>query len=314
MARALWVSDFEWRRDHLLVRETGVRVPLNGGVVREFLAWFVFYLALQPLRAGRRLFRRPLKLAFCPAPPRPWFLLWAVAQAAGVRFVPHAQAGDADAVLYFEDQTHARPALPPGVGDGGQRLINFDCGDVSKSRVARVFEEVFGYALAVDPQTWSGQAVEKSEINGAHDGRIVTCPTAARPGCVYQRVVDNARDDGLVEDIRCPTVLGDIRVAFLKRRPVSDRFANANCQVELVEVGDVLSDEERDTLARFAQAMGLGWGGLDVLRDRHDGRIYVVDVNKTDMGPPTALGLSDKLKATRRLARALRAAIIRDGE
>jgi hypothetical protein len=46
---------------------------------------------------------------------------------------------------------------------------------------------------------------------------------------------------------------------------------------------------------------------LDVLRDATEGRLYIVDANKTDMGPPTALPLSDKLHATRTLAKAFRA-------
>jgi hypothetical protein len=52
--------------------------------------------------------------------------------------------------------------------------------------------------------------------------------------------------------------------------------------------------------------MRLDWGGLDVLRDRTDGRLYVVDVNKTDMGPPIAMKLRDKITVTRRLAAAFR--------
>ena len=35
--------------------------------------------------------------------------------------------------------------------------------------------------------------------------------------------------------------------------------------------------------------------------------LWIVDVNKTDMGPPIALPMADKLKATRTLAHALRA-------
>jgi hypothetical protein len=51
--------------------------------------------------------------------------------------------------------------------------------------------------------------------------------------------------------------------------------------------------------------MGLDWGGLDILRDRHDGRLYVVDVNKTDVGPLIAPSWPDKLRSMRRLADAL---------
>ena len=51
--------------------------------------------------------------------------------------------------------------------------------------------------------------------------------------------------------------------------------------------------------------MGLDWGGLDVLRDRADGRIYVVDVNKTDVGPVIALSWTDKMRSMRLLGQAM---------
>lgn len=61
----------------------------------------------------------------------------------------------------------------------------------------------------------------------------------------------------------------------------------------------------------FTEKLGLDWGGLDVLRDLDDGRIYIVDANKTDMGPPLALPLREKLRATHMLASALDAHIQR---
>ena len=51
--------------------------------------------------------------------------------------------------------------------------------------------------------------------------------------------------------------------------------------------------------------MGLDWGGLDVLRDRVDGRLYVVDVNKTDVGPVIALSWTDKMRSMRLLGQAM---------
>ncbi len=50
--------------------------------------------------------------------------------------------------------------------------------------------------------------------------------------------------------------------------------------------------------------IGADWCALDILRDR-DGRIYVVDVNKTDAGPIIALPMIEKLRSTAMLARAL---------
>nr|QQZ51201.1 hypothetical protein JKL49_08855 [Phenylobacterium glaciei] len=44
---------------------------------------------------------------------------------------------------------------------------------------------------------------------------------------------------------------------------------------------------------------------MDILRDQPSGRIYIVDVNKTDVGPVIALSLRDKLASTEALAKAL---------
>ncbi|HET6971577.1 MAG TPA: hypothetical protein VFH92_10665, partial [Phenylobacterium sp.] len=162
-----------------------------------------------------------------------------------------------------------------------------------------------GYPLSIDPETSRGLAVEKGEINGVHDGRLVSTPMPRRPGRTYQRLIDNV-EDGRAVDLRTPVVGGKPVVVFIKRRPVADRFANHNESVSLARPQDVFSGEEIEKLSAFAAAMRLDWGGLDVLRDRATGRLYVVDVNKTDMGPPIALPFLDKLAAVDRLGRALR--------
>lgn len=305
MAGAFWSTDFEFRRDHLRVKKTGARVPYRLSVLKEVLDWLAFFFAVQAARAWNGLRgRRGPALYFAPDRPRPWYLVWAVCKFAGARIVNDPAC--ADAAFFFEDATRSTPpldALPAHLP-----RFNFDCADVSKSRVAAVFEAVFGYPLAVDPTAHHGPMVEKSEDNGAHDGRIVEGPCAPLAGRVYQRVIDNRRDDGLVEDLRCPTILGRIDAMFIKRRPVEARFANANAEVERARAEELFSADERAKLAAFVRAMGLDWGGLDVLRDRQDGRIYVVDVNKTDMGPPTALALADQVRAARALARTFAAA------
>ena len=133
---------------------------------------------------------------------------------------------------------------------------------------------------------------------------IGTVPPA-KNGMVYQVLVDNSVDGRWVEDLRCPIIGGEIELIFIKRRPLTKRFANSNANVTLQTPDDLLSNDERDKLKKFAKAMGLDWGGMDVLRNKNDGKIYVVDVNKTDMGPPIALSLKDKDKATAILTRQL---------
>ncbi len=302
MHSALWWRDFEFQDGVVTVKKTGARLPIEPGLIGEVLAWFPFYFVAESWRLKAAAGSGP-KIWFTPDRPRPWYLIWSVLHAAGARIARSPE--EADAVFVFDDSTvcPSRP-VPAGVP-----VLNGDCQSIAKSHVARVFEECFGYALTVDPERWTGPMVEKSEINGAHDGRIIHGPCPPRPGHVYQRVIDNRTGNGLVEDLRCPTIGGEIPLVMYKRRRIETRFCNSNDEVEIAETGDVLSAQEVEQLGRFSRAMKLDWGGLDVLRDRSDGRLYVVDVNKTDMGPPIAMALGDKITVTRKLAAAFLAHI-----
>lgn len=295
----VWLRDFEFGLTGLTVRKTGARVPYSPSVLKQVSAWFAYFLAarrIEPLSP-------PFTIAFAPERARPWYLIWAVARAAGAKLVK--DAAQADVVMHFEDATYS-PNDAPARLKAGARLVNFRCTDVSKTNVARATAAAFGNQLAIDPQLFDGDAVEKSEINAAHDGRIVQCPTARAPGRVYQRVIDNRIDADLVEDLRTCTVGGKPVCVFLKRRQVTKRFLNTNTEVLLRTPEDVFSPEEIAQIGAFTREIGLDWGGVDVLRDRADGRLYIVDANKTDMGPPISLNLPDKIKATLMLRDAFR--------
>jgi hypothetical protein len=296
----VWLKDFEFGLTGLTVRKTGARVPYSPSVIKQVYAWFQYFFAAQTIESATPYFT----IAFAPERARPWYLIWAVARAAGARLAK--DAAHADVIMHFEDATYS-PNDPPAKHKPGARFVNFDCRDVSKTNVARACEAAFGNQLAVDPTRHIGPAVEKSEINAAHDGRIVQCPTPAIPGRAYQRVVDNRTHDlSLVEDLRTCTIGGKPVCVFIKRRQVTKRFLNTNTEVLLRAPEEVFSPEEMAQIGAFAREIGLDWGGVDVLRDRSDGRLYIVDANKTDMGPPIALNLPDKLKATRLLAKAFR--------
>lgn len=298
MTTTAWWRDFQLEGNVVQVRKTGARIPLDFGIVTETLSWMGYHARIELER--RRIRADGPRIWFTPDRPRPWYLIWPVVQLAGLRIAD--QPEDADLQFHFEDLTTVTPARACSSLD-----INAACADTSKSEVARVFEQVSGRALAVNSEEWSGEMVAKSELNGAHDGRILTGPVRPEPGIAYQRLIDNSADDGCVEDLRCPTVNGELSVVFLKRRPLPDRFANHNSEVRLLDPDTVFSAEERALIRTFCRAMALDWGGLDVLRDRRTGEIWIVDVNKTDMGPPIALPLKDQMTATRKLAHALRA-------
>lgn len=296
-----WLSDFDYAGGGLVYKKTGAFIPINWDIFQSVSQWMVYFGAIKSRRLARAAAPKPLKVAFAPDRARPWYLIWMALHEAGAVVVDDPM--QADLVFHFDDSTVS--ATPPPATKPGARLVNFGCTDVSKSAVAKAFEESFGYALKVDPATFTGEAVEKSEDNGAHDGRIVTCPAEARAGRVYQRVIDNGIGRGLVEDLRTPTLGGKPVCVFLKRRPLTDRFANSNTEVAFARVEDIFSTDEIEAIGSFTRRLGLEWGGLDVLRDAKDGRLYIVDANKTDMGPPVALPLADKLEATKMLAHAI---------
>jgi len=185
-------------------------------------------------------------------------------------------------------------------------VLNLACQDTSKGRVAAVFTQVFGYSLAVDPRVYPGKYVRKSDRNAQHDGSIVDGPRDPEPGFVYQRLINNEVEGGLVQDMRMPVIGQQIPFVYLKHRPTDIRFKNRNSRVEVAQVEEVLSREEAAKVRQFCDAMCLDYGEIDVLRNRDDGRLYIVDVNATPSGPPNHISREGERTAVAEMARAFK--------
>ena len=175
--------------------------------------------------------------------------------------------------------------FPDGAGgklpDG---TINGTCLDISKSKVDRLWAEVAGYTISVDPLTHEGKFVIKPDENGKRGGRVVSGPIARREkGLVYQRLVDTRVGDRVLQ-IRPVILDGRIVLVYEKWRTYPDYFKGAELTIPKT-AADFFSDEEVDQLLRFSARMGLDYGELDVARDAADGRIYVVDANRTPVRP-----------------------------
>lgn len=292
-------SDFDWSWRGVRVRETGAEIAFNFALVKDVWrgGYYIFREALR--RPSTPL---PIAIDYAPRAPRPWYLLWGALRQAGL--TQKASAGDAALTVYFSDltQMEAKPALTA--------TLNGACTDISKSHVAQTFQSIFGYALSLDPAVATEPFLEKSEENGVHDAQIHSLPVKAEPGRVYQKLIDNKTMDGTVLDYRCPTVFGEIPLVFLKERPLRQRFDNLNTRVRITTAYDCFTPAELANIKAFCDAMNLDWGGLDILRHAEDGRIYIVDVNKTDMGPPLALPIKEKLSAVKTLGLALKDALM----
>ncbi|CAN5267370.1 hypothetical protein BH11PSE2_BH11PSE2_05610 [soil metagenome] len=293
-----WFTDFTFRGGRVKVHDTGADLTLDWTLISESLIWFGSHMIFRGRSWWLRLARRnPPKIWFTPDKPRPWYVVWMAMAWSGVRFANTLE--EADAAFYFLDQTYGEAINPPL-----PRSFNFACPDVSKTRVAEVFETVFGYPLAIDPTAWEGLAVEKGELNGVHDGRVINCPAIPQPGKVYQRLIDTS-DESHAYDLRTHCVGGEPVLVWIKTKPRGDSFTIHNLGVVLRTPASVFSAPELAMIRRFAAEFGSDWAGLDILRDRHDGRLYIVDVNKTDVGPIIALSLGDKLRSASILGAAL---------
>lgn len=233
--------------------------------------------------------RRAPRVSFTPERPTRHHVVYACCARAGYALRTQPRRDDA-LVVAFSTETSWSPDQSLLALARHRRVLNLGCTDITKTRVNEVFARSFGRPLAVDPTTHVGPAVEKSDLNAVHDGRIVNCPlTSPAPGAVYQRLIDNRTTDGRVVDIRVAIVDGTVPVTYHRYRPEDRRFRSGNERAELTDPTEVLDDAERAGLLRFAADMGLDLGEMDVLRDRDDGQIYVVDVNPTPWGPPSGI-------------------------
>lgn len=227
------------------------------------------------------------------------FVLWKLLKAARINLLPFSPWRKFDVCINFQDNTfsaidlavysrtaYGRTKVPePGV------RINFSINDISKKRVGELFRAVFGYELNVDPRSFAGLAVEKNNLNAAHDGRILQCPIEAATydeRMSYTLLVNNADDDAVL-DLRLPIIKTTMDFCYLKTRPLTSRFSNVNSVVTIGRTGDYFSSAELEKVERFCRQIGLEYGELDCVRDNATRRLYIIDVNKTPAGPPNGL-------------------------
>lgn len=288
----------------LYVRQTGQQIPIDRKLFGSIIAVLRVYLYLFGVKLFRFLtFKRPLgTIAFVPHMPAFWYNIWFANQIAGLRST--ADATGADSVFVFEDSTIN--AFDPDTLPSQMVKINHRISDVTKTRVGVVFEQVFGYAISIDPLTYDGEGIRKSNQNGAHDGVKIRFPLREDQivsEFVYQRLVDTTNTPGICEDLRIAYVFGEIPVVYHKFKDTAVRFGTEYLRVDLRTPEQVFSATEIEQLVVFCDKMGLDFGAVDVMRDKTNGRIYVVDVNKTCM-PVLSLTFREQMNAQRRIATA----------
>lgn len=287
--------------------------------LRKNSAFRALVLGLFTRRLLRRRAGRRIDVECHPGMPNHKEVIWKVALLSGFRLLPPSGALGTDrgsrALLYWGGQTGVERTADHWPRPDWAHAINADVRDTGKRHVARVFAQTFGYNLAVDPTSYVGPCVAKSNANSAHDGRLVSCPiTDADPRMAYEVLVDNRAGAAEVLDLRVPVVGNELPFVYLKRRSIDSRFANRNSSVGVGETDEWLSPIEQTRIKTFCRAMALDLGELDILRDAGTGCIFIVDVNSMPFGPPRPIAFRDSVRAVDLYAAAVRRLIERWGE
>jgi len=260
------------------------------------------------------------KILFCPEAPKPLFVIYKILLFLGYRVTvdPSHTVHMGMKWLNAFDGSPFLPEVPifqkMNQGPSKIPIVNMYCPDVSKRQVSAAFEKVFGYSVSIDPRVYQGKCVMKSNWNGLHAGQILDCPTAIPDvEFVYEKLINNETGDGFVEDIRVPIFKNTIPFVYIKQRAIDDRLVDRKHtakNVKLSEVSTYLSDQEIQKILQFCKVLGVEYGEIDVLRNRNDGKIYIVDVNPNPAGPPEPITPDDSKAAIVRLAQAFEAAFM----
>lgn len=230
------------------------------------------------------------KVYFYPQPPHQRTIIFKVFKQLGIKVITNFN-NDFDFAFFWDDKTFSDDTTFPELQT---KNLNRFCTDISKKKVDEIFAKVFGYYLSVDPLTYNGKCVIKSNENAQHDGRVVNCPVERLgKNVVYQKVIDNQFDENSVVDYRIPIIGNEIPLVYYKFKTLDKRFTNDVHHAELHNIEEVLSEEEISNILNFAKEINLDYGELDVLRNKDDNKIYIVDVNKTPWGPPATLPKKD---------------------
>ena len=291
------------RPSYVYFAHTDTTIPVDKSFLNDVRAVTKIVLYFAALRLKHIFVSSPKNgaIAFVPHNPGPWYNIWQASRLAGFETV--SDPSKADYVFIFDDATISEP----GRYKFSAPMINADITDISKKHVADVFETVFGYSLSIDPTTHKGPAVQKSDENGLHDGQVVNCPLApedVKAGQVYQRLIDSTFSGQTSEDWRIIYAFGEIAVVYHKHKPLDDRFGTHYLSVNVLDPVDVFSPEESELIKNFCDRMQLDFGAIDIMRDKHDGKIYIVDVNKTCM-PVMCLPLKEQIACQRKAGQAL---------
>jgi hypothetical protein len=161
-------------------------------------------------------------------------------------------------------------------------VVNLYSTDISKKRLDMTFKEVFGYNTEINPAEFVGKAVKKSNYNFQKNGEIIQCPVSEiEDDYIYQLFIDSQYDDNYFSEYRVPVFRNQIPFVYDKLVLIKERFWGVPKKVSIKEAEEIFSADEIDKIIELCQKMKVDCCELDIFRDKHTQKIYVVDLNDT---------------------------------
>lgn len=159
--------------------------------------------------------------------------------------------------------THHEEKLPDVLR--GRRCVNSGCTSTLKTEVERRFVKSFGITTFIDPLTYVGDAVVKSNLNAKHDGEVIICPIeSVEEGKVYQRLLGKK---DYIYNMRISVICGEVSYVSIQHK--NHLFLG-------VIDGGVDSCEIKNPLDVFTKE----W--LENLKDFCDGYIDIAEIDVVD--------------------------------
>ncbi len=154
-----------------------------------------------------------------------------------------------------------------GAANGSfEGMVNSGCTDVSKTRVAKVFDDII-----VDPETYRGPVVRKTENQCDRDETLVMCPAPREDGYIYRRLIDTREGDEYV-DYRLYWFDGP---KYMTKRYKHEALSKKYHRWEHVPLS-LISSWKMAQITKGCKGFGFDYGEIDLL---YDGRWYVIDLN-----------------------------------
>jgi len=194
-----------------------------------------------------------------------------------------------DIAIFWQDRTFKTPDQKIFELAKKQKVINIDFLDISKEKVDRVFTRIFGYSSFINPLSYSGKALKKSNENALKDCTIIECPIKnTEPGYVYQKFYNNEIKPGILEEFRFIIINNKTSYIYARHYGPDDLFIGLQAKYIHCNPQEHFSKDELLKIDQLIKEFNLDYGELDVMRDQDDQKLYVIDVNTTPGQSPSS--------------------------